>query len=73
MRVGFRREDALYRSRWSKSDCCWVEVNLATLTCWAYYQILNNGVSLSLLNNQFFIFLLSMILLVMKELCVQLK
>ena len=19
---------------WRKSDCCWVEVNLATITCW---------------------------------------
>ena len=33
---------------WRKSDCCWVEVNLATLTCWEYYQILNIGVFLSL-------------------------
>ena len=32
---------------WSKSDCCWVEVNLATLTCFGYYQILDIGVSLS--------------------------
>ena len=30
-----------------KSDYCWIEVNLATLTCWGYYQITNNGVSLS--------------------------
>ena len=22
-----------------KSDCCLVEVNLATLTCWGYYLI----------------------------------
>ena len=22
-----------------KQDCCWVEVNLATLTCWRYFQI----------------------------------
>ena len=28
-----------------KQDCCWVEVNLATLTYWGYYQILNIGVS----------------------------
>ena len=33
---------------WRKSDCCWVEVNLATLTCWGCYQILNIGVSLLL-------------------------
>ena len=31
---------------WYKSDCLWVEVNLATLKCWGYYQILNIGVSL---------------------------
>ena len=31
-----------------KQDCCWVEVNMATLTYWGYYQILNIGVSLSL-------------------------
>ena len=30
---------------WHKSDCCWLEANLATLTCWGYYQILNIGVS----------------------------
>ena len=28
-----------------KQDCCWVEVNLATLTYWGYYQLLNVGVS----------------------------
>ena len=28
---------------WCKEDCCWVEVNLATLTCWGSYQILNIG------------------------------
>ena len=33
---------------WCKSDCCWVEVNLATLTCLRYYHILDIGVSLSL-------------------------
>ena len=34
-----------------KSDCCWVEVSLATLTCWGgYYQILNIGVSVSRLS-----------------------
>ena len=32
---------------WCYSDCCWVEVNLATLTCWGYYQNLNIDVSLS--------------------------
>ena len=32
---------------WYKSDCCRVEVNLATLTCWGYYQVLGVGVSLS--------------------------
>ena len=30
-------------------DCCWVEVNLATLTFWGYYQILNIGFYISLL------------------------
>ena len=29
-----------------KQDCCWVEVNLATLTYWGYCQIVNIGVSL---------------------------
>ena len=33
---------------WHKSDCCWAELNLATLTCWGYYQSLNTGVSLSI-------------------------
>ena len=32
---------------WHKSDCCWVEVNLATLICWRYHQILDIGVSTS--------------------------
>ena len=31
---------------WHKSDCCWVEVNLVTLTCWGCYQILDICVSL---------------------------
>ena len=31
---------------WCKLDCCWDEVNLATLTFWEYYHILNSGVSL---------------------------
>ena len=26
-------------------DWCWVEVNLATLTSWGYYQILDIGLS----------------------------
>ena len=29
-------------------DCCWVEVNMATLTYWGYYQILDIDVSLSI-------------------------
>ena len=29
-----------------KQDCCWDDVNLATLTYWGYYQILNIGISL---------------------------
>ena len=32
---------------WRKSDCCWVEVNLAARTCCGYYTILNIGVSRS--------------------------
>ena len=31
---------------WCESDCCWVEVNLVTLTCCGFYQILDIGVSL---------------------------
>ena len=30
---------------WHLSDYCWVEVNLATLSCWACYQIVNIGLS----------------------------
>ena len=30
-------------------DCCWVEVNLVTPTHWGYHQILNIGVSLTLI------------------------
>ena len=30
---------------WRKADCCGVEVNLATLTSWGYYQILYIGVA----------------------------
>ena len=36
-------------SKWSvgvKKNCCWVGVNLASLTCWGCYHILNIGVSL---------------------------
>ena len=32
---------------WRKTDCCRVEMNLATLTSWGYYQNFNVGVSLS--------------------------
>ena len=48
VKVGLRREDALCRSVecWNTSDCCWVEVNLVTLTCGGYYQIFDIGVSL---------------------------
>ena len=31
---------------WHRSACYWVEVNLANLTCWRYYYILNIVVSL---------------------------
>ena len=31
---------------WCKSDCCWDEVNLVTLSCWGYYQIVHIGLSL---------------------------
>ena len=31
---------------WSKSDCCWVEMTLATPTCWGFCRILYIGVSL---------------------------
>ena len=31
---------------WLYKDSCWVEVSLATLTCWGYYQVLNIGVFL---------------------------
>ena len=50
MKVGLRREDVLCRlvECWRKSDCCRVELNLATLTYWGYYQILNIGVSLNM-------------------------
>ena len=54
VKVGLRREDALCRSKWSvgKSDCCRVELNLATLTCWGYNQISNIGVSLQMKTDQ---------------------
>ena len=42
VKVGLRRKDALCRLKWSvsiKQYCCWVEVNLATLTYFGYYQI----------------------------------
>ena len=26
-------------------DCCWIEMNLATLTCSGYHQILSIGLS----------------------------
>ena len=49
MKVGLRRKDALCRSKWSISvNQIAVGVNLTTLTYWGYYQILDNGVSLSL-------------------------
>ena len=34
---------------WSKSDCCLVEVNLADLTCWGYYQVLDIGISVRIM------------------------
>ena len=37
-------EDALCRSKWS-FGVNQIEVNLATLTCWGYYQILIIGLS----------------------------
>ena len=34
VKVGLRRKDALCKVEcWCKSDCCWVEVNLATFSC----------------------------------------
>ena len=39
-----------------KQDCCWVEVNLANLTYWEYYQILNIGVCLSIMVYNCYIF-----------------
>ena len=46
-----------YKSDWRKLDCCWVELNLATLPCWGHYQILNIGVSLTAENTHEDIFL----------------
>ena len=40
---------------WHKSDCCWVVVNLATLSSWGYYQISNIGGCLTV--NVIFFFL----------------
>ena len=37
---------------WHKSDFCWTEVNLATLTCWGNYQNLYIDISLSINNMQ---------------------
>ena len=37
VKIGLRRGNAL--ECWRKSDFCWVEVNLTTLTCWGHYQI----------------------------------
>ena len=37
VKIGLRRKDVLCRLKWSKSDCCWVEVNLATLKYWGQY------------------------------------
>ena len=45
VKVGLRREDALCRSKWSVG-VNQIEVNLATLTCWGCYKILNIGVYL---------------------------
>ena len=38
MKAGLRRKDALCCSK-RKQDYCLVEMNLATLTYWGYYQI----------------------------------
>ena len=48
MKVGFGNERCTLPFKvecWCKQDCYWVEVNLATLTYWGYYQILNIGIS----------------------------
>ena len=47
VRVCLRREDSPIKVEcWCKQDCCWFEVNLATLTYWRHYQIANIGVVL---------------------------
>ena len=48
VKVGLKMEDELADQSGVlvKLDCCRVEMNLATLTCWGYYQILNINVSL---------------------------
>ena len=52
VKVGVRRENALCRSKWGVGvSKIAVEVNLATLICCGYYQILDIGVScMSLFN-----------------------
>ena len=47
VKIGLRREDTLCRSKWSVgiNQIATFYVNLATLTCWGYFQILNIGVS----------------------------
>ena len=46
VKVGLRMEDALYLSKWSVGvNKIAVGGNLATLTCWGYYRILNTGLS----------------------------
>ena len=46
VKVGVRREDSLCPSMLSFDVNQIAGCNLATLTCWRYYQILNIGVSL---------------------------
>ena len=39
VKVALRREDLPIKVEcWHKSDCCWVELNLANLSCWGYYR-----------------------------------
>ena len=53
-KVSLRKNYALCRSLWSvRQDCCCVEVNLATLTYWGYYKILNICVNLSFVCKKF--------------------
>ena len=50
VKIGLRREDALGQSKLRVSiNQIAAEVNLANLTCWVYFQILNIGVFLSML------------------------